>query len=74
MICTPAIHILLIESNSQTLTVGLQDTEDLVTSDALDLGDAVRITQDNTNLGGGHALLGELEDLLADLLWGGLEP
>lgn len=48
-------------------TLGLEDTEDLVTSDEADLGDAVRVTEGNTDLRGGQALAGELGDLLDDL-------
>lgn len=55
-------------------TVGLQDTENLVTSDTLNLSNAVGITQNHTNLGRSHTLLGKLEDLLANLLGGGPEP
>ena len=40
----------------------------------LDLSNAVGVTEDDTNLGGGCALLGELADLVDDLLGGGLEP
>jgi len=55
-------------------TVGLQDTEDLVTGDVLDLGNTLGVTEDDTDLGGGHTLLGELEDRVADILGGGLQP
>lgn len=44
------------------------------TSHNLDLGNAVAVTQDNTDLGRGGALLGQLADLVDDLLGGGLEP
>lgn len=44
------------------------------TGDDLDLGDSVGITQDDTNLGRGGALLGQLADLVDDLVGGGLEP
>lgn len=56
------------------LTVGLKDTEDLVAGDGLDLGDTLRVTEDNTDLRGGETATGELEDLVGDLLGGGLEP
>lgn len=46
----------------------------LHTSDELDLGNAMAVTEDNTNLGGGGALLSELADLVDDLIGGGLEP
>ena len=54
------------------LTGRLENSEDLVTGDALDLGNAVGVTEDNADLRRGHALLGELEDLVGDLLRGGL--
>ena len=38
------------------------------------LGDTVRVSEDDTDLRGGETLLGELEDVLADLLRGRLEP
>ena len=54
--------------------MGLQDTEDLVTSDEADLGDTVRVTKGNTDLRGRQTLAGELADVLDDILRGGLEP
>jgi hypothetical protein len=56
------------------LTVRLEDTEHLVTRHALDLGNAVRVTEDDADLGRGETATGELEDLVADLLGGGLGP
>ena len=55
-------------------TIGLEDSEDLVASDDLDLGDTVRVTKDLTDLRGSGTLLCELADLLDDLLGSGLEP
>ena len=46
----------------------------LLTSHDLDLRNTVAIPQDNTNLRRGGTLLGELADLLLDLVGGGLEP
>lgn len=40
----------------------------------LDLGNAVGVTENDTNLRGSGALLRELADLVNDLLGGGLEP
>ena len=54
--------------------VGLEDANDLLASDGLDLGDAVGVTEDDADLGGGETLLGELADVLLDLLGGDLEP
>lgn len=44
------------------------------TSDNLDLSDTVRVTEDDTDLGRGGTLTGELADLVDDLLGSGLEP
>ena len=54
--------------------MGLEDADDLLTGDGLDLGDAVGVTEDDADLGGGETLLGELADVLLDLLGGDLEP
>ena len=50
----------------------LQDTEKMGWS--AHLGDSVRVSEDDTDLRGRETLLGELEDVLADLLRGRLEP
>ena len=55
-------------------TVGLQDTEDLVTSDETHLWDTVRVTEGYTDLGGGKTLPRQLGDVLDDILWSRLEP
>lgn len=44
------------------------------TSDNLDLSNTVAITENNTNLRGGSTLLGELADVVNDLVGGGLQP
>jgi hypothetical protein len=44
------------------------------TSDNLDLGNTVGVTEDNTDLRRGGTLTGKLADLVDDLLGGGLEP
>jgi hypothetical protein len=54
------------------LTVGLEDSENLVSGNALDLGDTVRVTENDTDLGWGKTSSGKLEDLVGNLLWGGL--
>jgi hypothetical protein len=54
--------------------VGLEDSQNAVTSDNLDLGNTVRVTENDTNLRRGSTLLGELADLLNDLVGGSLEP
>jgi len=54
--------------------LGLEDTEDLVTGDEADLGDTMRVTEGNTDLGGSQTLAGELDDLVDNVVMGGLEP
>lgn len=44
----------------------LQDTQDLLSSDRSDLGDTLRVTQQDTDLRRGHALLGVLGNLGLD--------
>lgn len=46
----------------------------LHTSDDADLGNAVGVTKDNTDLRGGGTTLGEAADLVNDLLGSGLQP
>jgi hypothetical protein len=55
-------------------TAGLQDTEDLVTGDGLDLGNTMRITENDTNLSRRKTLLGILADHVNDFLRSGLDP
>ena len=55
-------------------TLGFEDTEDLITGDEAYLGDTVRVAEGNTDLGGGQTLAGELDDLVDNILRGGLEP
>lgn len=70
----PAHNFPSAASNERGLTVRLEDTEDLVSGDALDLGDTVRVTEDDTDLGRGQALARELEDVVADLVGRDLQP
>jgi len=55
-------------------TLSLEDAQNAVTGDNLDLGNAVGVTEDDTNLRRGGTLPGELANLLDDLLRSGLEP
>jgi hypothetical protein len=55
-------------------TIALQDPQNFVTRHETDLGNAMRVTEGDTNLGGGKTLAGELADVLNDLLGGCLEP
>ena len=54
--------------------VELQDAEDLGASGALDLGDTLVVTEDDTDLRRGEALLRVLEDVLLDVLGRGGHP
>merc|ERR1719507_2962068 len=54
--------------------LALQNAQDLVASDETDLGNTVGVPEDNTDLGTGKALLGQLEDLVLDLIAGDLQP
>ena len=60
--------------HTTVLTVSLQDSEYLVPRHALDLGDAVRVTQHHTDLGRRQAFLGQLADLFADIRTLPLQP
>ena len=55
-------------------SVGLEDTDNFVSSHVLGLGNSVGITENDANLRGGQTLLGELADLVNNLSSGGLEP
>lgn len=44
------------------------------TSNNLDLGNTVGVTEDNTDLGRSGTLLGQLADVVNNLVGGGLEP
>ena len=46
----------------------LQDSEDFAAGDALHLGDSVAISESNTDLGWGEALLGELDNLINEVV------
>lgn len=55
-------------------TVGLQDSQDLVTSDNFGLRNSVSISQDNTDLRRSQTLSSVLDDLLNDVIGRQLEP
>lgn len=55
-------------------TVGLQDSQDLITSDNFGLRNSVSISQDNTDLRRSQTLSGVLDDLLNDVIGRQLEP
>jgi len=52
----------------------LQDSQDLVTSDSLNLGDAVVVTEGHTDLGRGGALSGQLNNMIDQFVGGDLHP
>ena len=54
--------------------LGLKDPEDLVTGDESHLGDTVAVPENDSDLGRGQSLLGQLEDLLLDVVGGELQP
>lgn len=62
------------QEHKARLTVGLQDPQNLVAGNALDLGNTLGVTEDNADLGRRKTSSGELEDLVTDLLGGGLGP
>ena len=55
-------------------TVSLKNPEDLVSSNKSHLGNSVRITEGDTDLGWGKALTREFGDMLDDFFRGRLEP
>lgn len=55
-------------------TVAFEDTQDLVSSNKSHLGDTMRVTEGNTNLGGGKTLSGEFGNVVDNILRGGLQP
>ena len=54
--------------------LALEDSKDLVPGDESHLGDTVAIPENHANLGRGQPLLGQLEDLLLDVVRGELQP
>ena len=55
-------------------SVGLEDTNDLLSGNRADLGDTVRVTKNNTDLGGGKSFLGKLADVVLNVGGGDFEP
>ena len=60
------------EVGSQTLA--LEDAEDLVAGDEPDLGNTMGIPEDDTDLGWGQTLLGQLVNVLLDIFGGEFQP
>ena len=55
-------------------TIFLEDSQDLGASDTLNLGDAMGVTQSDTDLGWAGSLLGQFDDLLNNVVTGDLDP
>ena len=55
-------------------SVFLEHSEDLGASDSGYLGDAVVVSENGPNLGGGGSLLGQLDNLLNQVIGGDLNP
>jgi hypothetical protein len=64
----------ILENNRKKLTVRLENSQNLVTSDNLDLGNTMRVTKKNTNLGGSKTLTSVLDNLLNDRVGSKLQP
>lgn len=67
-------QVVQVLGDGRVQAVGLEDTQDLVAGDEADLRDTVRVTEDDTDLRRRETATGELEDLVANLLGGGLGP
>ena len=55
-------------------SLGLENAKNLVSSDETNLGNTVTVSKDDTDLRWGQTLLGQLEDLVLDILGCELEP
>lgn len=55
-------------------TIRLQNAQNLAACYKLNLTDAVRVTKNDTDLGGGETLLGEFANQVGDLRGGDLQP
>jgi len=51
-----------------------EDTENFVSSDETDLGNTMRVTEGDTDLGGSQSLTSKLNDLFDNVFWGGFKP
>jgi len=54
--------------------VALQHSEDLVSGDKAHLGNSMRVTEGDTDLGWGETFAGEFDDMFDDFVGGRLEP
>ena len=64
----------MVNKEGRARTLALQHAEDLVAGDKAHLGNSMRVTEGDTDLGWGETLAGEFDDVLDDLVGGGLEP
>ena len=55
-------------------TVFLEDSQNLGAGDTLNLGDAVGVTESDTDLGGAGSFLGQFDNLLNDVVTADLDP
>lgn len=62
------------ERSTVNFTVSLQDAQDFVSSDKTNLGNALSVTQQHTNLRGTQTLFGELANLVDNLLGRNFQP
>jgi hypothetical protein len=54
--------------------VGLEDADNLLSSDGAHLGDTVRVTKNDSNLGRGQTLLGKLAHMVLNISRADLQP
>jgi len=67
-------EVVQVFGNGGCEAVAFQHPENLVTSDESHLGNAVRVTEGDTDLGWGETLAGKFDDVFDDFFGGGLEP
>lgn len=67
-------QVVEILGNLGSQTMGTEDTNNLVTSDRLDLTNTMAITEDDTNLTGSDTLATQLANQVNSLIIGGLQP
>ena len=67
-------QVVQILGNLGSKTASLQDSENFAAGDSLNLGDSVRVSKGNADLRRGRALLGELNDLFAEVVGADLDP
>merc|ERR1719415_358068 len=67
-------QIVAVLGQSGSHSLAFQDAENLVAGDESDLGNSVTVSEDDTNLRWSQTLLGQLVDLVLDLIGGQLQP